>query len=473
MRFSLFGIPVEIQMSFWLIAVLLDIDTLLRGQHKFLILVWVAVVFFSIMLHELGHSLAMMRHGMRPEITLHMLGGLTSSHGMNSLTRRQRIFVSFAGPLAGFCLAALVFLATLVAPSLVAPLPEGASKASLVVQAAVLQLLWVNFGWGIINLIPVLPLDGGHILEDILGPTRSRITATLSLIAGSTVALYCLSTKQLWIAFIFGLATLQSFQRYRAATKERGQPKGKAPAKAEETLEPAIVAKLQEAKEALADDRCDEAGTLAELVLSEEPPKRARLAALQILGWAHLLENRPKEAARIVKAIERIGEPDLALVGAIMLAEERDDEARKVLERARSHGDDRKEVIGPLIQILVKQNEVARAAAIALDIVDTLSEDDVRQMASIAFDHEAFAWSSRLSEAVFERSGEPDDAYEAARGRALDGDPAGALILLRRAVAAGFTDGARVWSDKALEVLRSSDIAVELEALLPRERRAD
>ncbi len=473
MRFSLFGIPVEIQMSFWLIAALLDIDTVLRGQHKFLILVWVAVVFFSIMIHELGHALAMMRHGMRPEITLHMLGGLTSSHGMNRLTRRQRIFVSFAGPLAGFALAALVFLVTIVAPSLVAPLPADAGKVSLVVQAAVLQLLWVNFGWGIINLIPVLPLDGGHILEDILGPTRTRITATLSLIAGSSVALYCLSTKQLWIAFIFGLATLQSFQRYRAATQERGQAKGKAPEKPEEVLDPAIVAQLKEAKEALDDDRYDEAGTLAELVLSEEPPKRARLAALQILGWAHLLEDRPQEAARIIKAIERDGQPDLAMVGAIMLAEEREDEARKVLERARSQGDDRKEVVGPLIQILVRQNEVARAAAIALDIVDTLSEDDVRQMASIAFDHEAYAWSSRLSEAVFEREGKADDAYEAARSRALDGDPSGALILLRRAVAAGFTDAARVWSDKALEALRTSEIAAELEALVPRERPAD
>ena len=238
-------------------------------------------------------------------------------------------------------------------------------------------------------------------------------------------------------------------------------------------MDPAIVNQLREAEAALADDRYDEAGTMAELILREEPPKRIRAAALQILSWAHVLEDRPKEAARIIKAIERIGEPDPALVGTIMLAQARDDEARKVFERARSQGDDRKEVVGPLIQILVKQNRVARAAAIALDIVDTLSEDDTRQMASIAFDHEAYAWASRLSEAVFERGGEPDDAYEAARSRSLDGDPTGALILLRRAVAAGLSDRARVWSDKALEALRSSEIVTELEALIPRESPAD
>ncbi|MBW2454665.1 MAG: site-2 protease family protein [Deltaproteobacteria bacterium] len=473
MRFKLFGIPVEIQMSFWLIAVLLDIDTVLRGQHKFLILVWVAVVFLSIMVHELGHAIAMMRHGMRPEITFHMLGGLTSAHGIQRLTRPQRIFVSFAGPLAGFVLAGIVFAITLAVPSLVAPVPEAASKATLVIQTAVVQLLWVNFGWGIINLIPVLPLDGGHILEDLLGPKRTRITAILSLVAGASVTVFCLTTKQLWIAFIFGLATMQSFQRFRAAQAEPGRAKDKPRTPPEDAVDPAIVAQIREAEAALADDRYDEAGTIAELVLNEEPPKRVRMAALEILGWAHLLEDRPKEAGRIIKALERLGEPDLALVGAVMIAEGREEEARKVLERARSRGDDRKEVVGPLIQLLVKQNEVARAAAIALDIVDTLSEDDARQMASISFDHEAYAWSSRLSEAVFERSGEPDDAYEAARSRALDGDPTGALMLLRRAVAAGYSDAARVWSDKALEVLRSSEIASELEALLPRESPAD
>jgi len=473
MRFKLFGIPVEVQMSFWLIAVLLDIDTLLRGQHKFLILVWVAVVFFSIMVHELGHAFAMLRHGMRPEITLHMLGGLTSAHGIHRLTRPQRIFVSFAGALAGFVLAGLIFVTTLAFPSLVAAPAAGASKASLAIHTAVLQLLWVNFGWGIINLIPVLPLDGGHILEDLLGPKRMRVTATISLIAGGSVVLLALSLKQLWIAFIFGLATLQSFQRFRAASAEAGPRKSKRPPPPEETVDPAIMAQLRDAEDALADDRYDEAGTIAELVLTEEPPKRARAAALQILGWAHLLEGRPKEAARIIKAIERLGEPDPALVGAILLAEDRDEDARKVLERARSQGDDRKEVVGPLIQLLVKQSEVARAAAIALDIVDTLSEDDARQMASIAFDHEAYAWASRLSEAVFERLGEPEDAYEAARSRALEGDPTGALILLRRAVAAGYSDAARIWSDKALEVLRSSEIVSELEALVPRESPAD
>jgi hypothetical protein len=97
--------------------------------------------------------------------------------------------------------------------------------------------------------------------------------------------------------------------------------------------------------------------------------------------------------------------------------------------------------------------------------VDTLSEDDARRMAAIACDAQSYSWAARLSEAIFERSGTADDAYQAARARALEGDGPGALALLRRAVAAGFSDAARAWSDAALEPLRAGG---ELEALLPR-----
>ena len=58
--------------------------------------------------------------------------------------------------------------------------------------------------------------------------------------------------------------------------------------------------------------------------------------------------------------------------------------AQRVLEQARARGDDRKEVVGPLIQILIEQGEVPRAAAVALDIVDALSTDDAgRALATI------------------------------------------------------------------------------------------
>ena len=128
-------------------------------------------------------------------------------------------------------------------------------------------------------------------------------------------------------------------------------------------------------------------------------------------------------------------------------------------------GDDRKEIVGPLIQVLLEQGEVSRAAAVAFDIVDALSEEDARRMAKIAFEGRAFDWSARLYEALFERGRQPEDAYEAARAHAQDGALERALEMLRKAVEAGFSDRGRAWSDAALEALRADR---GLETIVPR-----
>lgn len=146
-------------------------------------------------------------------------------------------------------------------------------------------------------------------------------------------------------------------------------------------------------------------------------------------------------------------------------------EARRVLEGARAAGDDRKEVVGPLIQVLLEQREVARAAAVALDVVDSLSDEDVRRMVDLSFeggasDASAYDWSARLSEALFARDRRAEDAYAAARALAKHGDVDRALVMLKAAVEAGFTDRSRVWSDAALSSLREDSSA--LEAVLPR-----
>lgn len=80
-----------------------------------MILVWIVVVFVSILVHELGHAFAFRRFGQPSKILPHFSGGLTipeslpwgSAYATVSLTPNQHIFVSLAGPFAGFALAAL------------------------------------------------------------------------------------------------------------------------------------------------------------------------------------------------------------------------------------------------------------------------------------------------------------------------------------------------------------------------------
>lgn len=467
MRFRLFGIPIEVQAGFLIMAVALRFP-LLAGEHKAAILVWVAAVLVSILVHEFGHAVALIRYGAAPSITLHMLGGATSWNTPLRLHRYQRVIVSAAGPVAGFSLAALVWAVEALSPNLSRELP-------FYLAFAFDQLLWINIAWGIFNLIPVLPFDGGHILQEALGPSRARLAAMISLVAGISIAMLFLVGGFLWGTFLVGMGAVQSYQAFQAESRGRGAgdtggrqpspPRAPAskPAEDERPIPPEVAAQIALAEQALADDEYERAGTLAEQLLGEEPPQPAQIKALHVIGWAHLLLGRPEQAARALAAIEQLGEIDKALAAAVLREQGNTTLAREVLEAARAEGDDRKEVVGPLIQILIDQGEVGRAAAIALDIVDALSEEDAREMVRIASEAGSYEWASRLSEAVFERTGLPEDAYHAARNRALEGDDNEALVLLRRAVAAGFSDAARVWSDGALEKLHG----VELEALLP------
>jgi tetratricopeptide (TPR) repeat protein len=232
-------------------------------------------------------------------------------------------------------------------------------------------------------------------------------------------------------------------------------------------VSPATSALLRSARQALADDQLDRAIALAEEVLAgDSGSHRASVAALEVIAWAHHLAGRVELAEETVRRAGVLGPVDAALGAALLLARGERKEARKLLERARAQGDDRKEIVGPLIQVLLEDKEVARAAAVAFDVVDTLSEDDIRQMASIAYEAGTYEWAARLWEAAFGRKGQAEDAYGAARARAQNGEPDRALDLLRKAVAAGFSDRARAWSDAAFLSLQGD--GRRLEAVVPR-----
>jgi Zn-dependent protease/tetratricopeptide (TPR) repeat protein len=471
MKFRLFGIDVEVQWMFWLTSGFFAYDYIKHGHIDFAV-TWIMVVFLSVLIHELGHGLAVRRHGIEPVIALHGMGGTTSWSSRAPLSRPAHVVISLAGPFAGFAIGLpLLFVfggAVGMFGHYFAAAPSVAWRLPPLVDKAIEQMIWVNLGWGAVNLLPVLPFDGGHVLEQTLGPSRARMTAAISGLVGASIAVLAMlqDPQEIWIAMLFGMAAMQSFQRFNAApahsvimpARKPTPPGGEVPAE--------LAAMLQTARSALAGDELARAISIAEDVLLAKPlPPRAAVLALEIIGWARLLGDDPGEAAKAVASAKKLGEVDAALVGATLHATGDLGGARKVLEGALAAGDRRKEVVGPLIQVLIAQGEVASAAAAALDIVDTLSEDDARKMADIALEHRAFDGAARLFEACFARARSPEDAYAAARAHALGGQHDRAVEWLRHAVEAGFSDRARAWSDAALEALRTGP---DLEAVLPR-----
>jgi Zn-dependent protease len=127
------------------------------------------------------------------------------------LTAGQQILISAAGPAVGISIgsAVLVFGYT--------GLFADASPAVLRVLDFV---LWVNLGWGVLNLLPILPLDGGHIVASVAGMVagrNGRIAARIfSIVLTVTIGLWALAAGQWWIAILGVVLTIANVQGLRA-----------------------------------------------------------------------------------------------------------------------------------------------------------------------------------------------------------------------------------------------------------------
>jgi stage IV sporulation protein FB len=225
-RFRLFGIPVRVQPWFWL-----TICIMAAGQETGAAMIWIAVCFVSILLHELGHVWAFHAFGTRAEVVLYGFGGLAIPQRDVERSTRSKVIISLAGPAAGFCLAALTGIAAVLAgaevhfgfrmfviPTLWAYLsPVHISPAYFFhLNVLVNDLLFVNFYWGLMNLLPVYPLDGGQAaraLFESASPYRGRRRSLIvSAAVGAAVALFSAVERNTCIVLLFGILAASSMQ---------------------------------------------------------------------------------------------------------------------------------------------------------------------------------------------------------------------------------------------------------------------
>ncbi|MCS6897834.1 MAG: site-2 protease family protein, partial [Nitrospira sp.] len=121
-----------------------------------------ALLFLSVLLHELGHCSVALRYQIPIDrITLFVFGGVAHMR-REAPSPRAEIFIAIAGPLVSFglgilCLGPAVFLES-----------SGSAPSSRGWVALGTLLGVVNVQLGIFNLLPGLPLDGGRILRAVL-----------------------------------------------------------------------------------------------------------------------------------------------------------------------------------------------------------------------------------------------------------------------------------------------------------------
>jgi Zn-dependent protease len=180
-------------------------------------LLWIPIVFISVLFHELAHAgmIAALGFG-SSQIVLGGMGGVT----MNQRRARpwQDFLISVAGPVSSFLMAVLATLAMQTA--------LGRNDKMLMVLLPWLAL--ANLWWGLFNLIPVPPLDGGHATREFFRMFLTERTAFIvsiwiGIIGGSAAVAYLFLSKQFFIALYVAWFVYLAFQQWQYF-REHGIP---------------------------------------------------------------------------------------------------------------------------------------------------------------------------------------------------------------------------------------------------------
>jgi stage IV sporulation protein FB len=200
-------IPITIYGTFWLLAALIGFV----NSHNILgTLIWMAIIFVSVLFHELGHALTALLFGQNPQIELVALGGLTYHDG-KTLPFWKQFFIVLNGPLFGFLLFGIATFLLFV-PSIA----QSSFGPILSLTRA------VNLFWTIVNLIPVMPLDGGQLLRVAFEALFGLKGFKYALITGIVIAgLICLASFLYQQFFIGALFFLFAFQSYTTLGRTR------------------------------------------------------------------------------------------------------------------------------------------------------------------------------------------------------------------------------------------------------------
>jgi Zn-dependent protease len=202
LRLRLFGFPVAIHWFFWVLATLLGPFQIANSPVGVrILLIWILVVLVSILVHELGHAFAYRKYGGRPQIVLHGMGGVAMAHG--HFNRKQSIIITLGGPFFGLVLGAVFW-----GFSFWINLQENVYIAFLF-----LFMMQVNIFWSLLNLLPILPLDGGQLLGHLMHGRRpvlrGKIGTGCAIAVG--IALYVFFDS-FYSLLLFGFLAYQNYQ---------------------------------------------------------------------------------------------------------------------------------------------------------------------------------------------------------------------------------------------------------------------
>lgn len=251
-NFRIFGFPVRVSVWFWVVGLIYGSSLLSMAPippwRAFIL--WTAAVLISILIHELGHCFAFKKHGLDSRIVLYHFGGLAipgawSGNRSSNQSPWSQIEISAAGPFFQI-VSALILGVVLLVAGFEFPFVDalgiwgfitsgfqrlgfegGRPLPSVDLGLFVYYYSLVSIWWGIFNLLPIYPLDGGQISRSLgvafFDQEGAKYAYLLSMVVAGYLAITRFQGGDQLMAFFFASFAYTSYQAFQASgTSYRG-----------------------------------------------------------------------------------------------------------------------------------------------------------------------------------------------------------------------------------------------------------
>lgn len=207
--FNLLGFEVKIDLS-WIILAALITWSLSTGYFPFeyrnlsiptywiMGLVGALALFFSIIVHELSHSIVAKKYGIPMKgITLFIFGGVAEM-SEEPVSPKAEFVMAIVGPISSLAIALILYVIYRISEGII-PIP---------VLGVIRYLAWINGILAVFNMLPAFPLDGGRVLRSFLWrwknnlQTATRITSKIG--AGFGIILIILGVFSIFSSNFIG-----------------------------------------------------------------------------------------------------------------------------------------------------------------------------------------------------------------------------------------------------------------------------
>jgi Zn-dependent protease len=216
--FPILGVPIRLHFTFILLFIFLITIGVTGDQSALSNVLYLAALFLSVLLHELGHAMVSLQFGIRTlEIVMYPIGGVARLE--RTPPPNEEFWIALAGPAVNLVIAAVLLGFLTYTGRLVPTDALGVPTSSNLLQRIGLG----NLLLAIFNLIPAFPMDGGRILRAVLARFKSeaeatRIAATSGQFLAIALGLYGLLNAHFMLVFIAFFVYLGAAQESAAST---------------------------------------------------------------------------------------------------------------------------------------------------------------------------------------------------------------------------------------------------------------